>query len=45
MTSSELAMPGETVERSAGVAMWRQIEQILVVEKCRSIRQTLCLTK
>jgi GntR family phosphonate transport system transcriptional regulator len=30
--SSELMMPGETVERGAGVAVWRQIEQILLAE-------------
>jgi GntR family phosphonate transport system transcriptional regulator len=30
--SSELMVPGEMVERGAGVAVWRQIEQILLAE-------------
>jgi GntR family phosphonate transport system transcriptional regulator len=32
MTSTELTTASETVERGAGVAVWRQIEQILVAE-------------
>jgi GntR family transcriptional regulator, phosphonate transport system regulatory protein len=32
MTSSERVIPGEAVERGAGVAVWRQIEQILSAE-------------
>jgi GntR family transcriptional regulator, phosphonate transport system regulatory protein len=35
MTSSESMIPGEAVERGAGVAVWRQIEQILSVEIAR----------
>ena len=32
MTSSETGTPGLAVERGAGVAVWRQIEQILSAE-------------
>ncbi len=32
MTSNENAVPGQAVERGAGVAVWRQIEQILSAE-------------
>src|ERR1700740_1946432 len=32
MTSNDNATPGAAVERGAGVAVWRQIEQILAAE-------------
>lgn len=32
MTSNDTAMPGTQLERGAGVAVWRQIEQILAAE-------------